>query len=159
MATKIKDIKSMPFNEYLDLIGVEQVERTSDWEEARFIANNIVCVVYKNKKGNYSFSNETTEKVYNAYREGRRINIQSIKRKNLSDKFKQKLFERDGDKCFYSGKKMTQEEASIEHLIPLCKGGKNNIDNLVLCFEEENQKMADKPLIEKINYKINNNTK
>ena len=49
---------------------------------------------------------------------------------------------------------------SIEHLIPLSKGGKNNIDNLVLCIEEENQKMADKPLIEKINYKISNlNTK
>ena len=141
-------------NEYLDSIGVEQVERTNQWESARFIANNIVCVIYKNKKGNFSFSNEQSEKIYNAYLSGKKINVQDLKRKSLGQKFKEKLFERDGDKCFYSNKIMSYEEATIEHLIPLSKGGKNNIDNLVLCLEYENQKMADKPLVEKINYKI-----
>lgn len=147
-------IKSMSFAEYLDLIGVDKMEITNIWEVARFIANNIVCVVYKNKKGFFSFSNETAEKVYNAYEKGKKINIQSIKRKSLGDKFKMKLFERDGNRCFYSDQEMTEEEATIEHLIPLSKGGKNNIDNLVLCLEEENFKMADKPLVEKINYKV-----
>jgi 5-methylcytosine-specific restriction endonuclease McrA len=151
-----KKIKSMLFNEYLDLIGADQIQKTSDWEEARFIANDIICVVYKNKKGRVSYSNETAQKVYIAYEEGRRINIQSVKRKSLGDKFKEKIIARDGHKCFYSNIQMTYEESTIEHLIPLCKGGKNNLDNLVLCLKEENQRMADKPLIEKINYKIEN---
>tara|TARA_R110002110_G_scaffold82712_3_gene215117 strand:+ start:4772 stop:5248 length:477 start_codon:yes stop_codon:yes gene_type:complete len=156
VVSDIKKIKSLKFSEYLDLIGVEYLDTTNDWEVARFIANNIVCVVYRNKKGVFSFSNEKAEKVYNSWINGKRINIQDLKRRSLSQEFKQKLFERDGDKCFYSGKEMTPEEATIEHLIPLSKGGKNNIDNLVLCLEEENQKMADKALIEKINYKITN---
>jgi 5-methylcytosine-specific restriction endonuclease McrA len=86
------------------------------------------------------------------------INIQSEKRKFLKDKFYDKLIERDGNICFYSGKEMTKEDASIEHLIPLSKGGKNNLDNLVLCLKSENEKMANLPLIEKIKYKINNLT-
>src|SRR5258708_4773245 len=80
--------------------------------------------------------------------------INSEKRKSLTEKFKIKIYERDGNKCFYTDKEMTMEEATLEHLIPLSKGGKNNIDNLVLCFAEENHKMANKPLIEKIKYKI-----
>lgn len=155
MTNKERPIKSLRFNEYLDLIGVDQIEKTSEWELQRFIANDIVCVVYENKKGRISFSNETAQKVYEAYLDGKRINIQSIKRKSLGAKMQQKLFERDGILCFYSGKKMSHRDATIEHLIPLSKGGKNNMDNLVLCLEEENKKMADKPLIEKINYKIN----
>jgi len=84
------------------------------------------------------------------------INVQKEKRQSLKSKFLKTLLDRDGNCCFYTNKEMTEDEMSIEHLIPLSKGGKNNIDNLVLCIEEENQKMADKPLIEKINYKINN---
>lgn len=144
------------FDEYLDQIGADKIQITSSWELSRFRANNEICVVYCNKKGNISFSNSLADKVYSAFRDKRLINIQSEKRKSLGDKFKFKIYERDGHKCFYSGKKMAIEEATIEHLIPLSRGGKNNIDNLVLCLSEENAKMANKPLVEKINYKISN---
>lgn len=151
----IKKIKINDFDRYLDQIGADKIQVTSCWEIARFKANDEICVVYEGKKG-ISYSNTLSQKVYEAYLEGRIINIQSEKRKSLADKFKIKIYERDGNKCFYSGKEMTMEEATIEHLIPLSRGGKNNIDNLVLCFQEENTKMANKPLIEKISYKINN---
>ena len=144
------------FDEYLDQIGADKIQITSSWELARFRANDEICVVYQNKKGNISFSNALADKIYNAFCENRLINIQSEKRKSLSERFKLKIYERDGNKCFYSGKEMAMEEATIEHLIPLSRGGKNNIDNLVLCLSEENAKMANKPLIEKINYKISN---
>ena len=64
--------------------------------------------------------------------------------------------ERDGNSCFYTGSTLTLENSSIEHLIPLSKGGKNNMDNLVLCLKEENEKMANLPLIDKVKYKIEN---
>jgi 5-methylcytosine-specific restriction endonuclease McrA len=84
------------------------------------------------------------------------IHIQSEKRKTIKEKFFEKLIERDGNLCFYSNKEMTKEQASIEHLIPLSKGGKNNMDNLVLCLKDENLKMGNLPLVEKIKYKILN---
>lgn len=141
------------FDDYLDQIGADKIQVTSCWELARFKANDEVCVVYKGKRG-VNYSNQLAQKIYEAYRGGRLFNIQSEKRKSLSDKFKIKIYERDGNKCFYSGKEMTMDEATIEHLIPLSKGGKNNMHNLVLCLAEENQKMANRPLVEKIKYKI-----
>lgn len=144
------------FDKYLDEIGVDRIEVKGEWELARFIANRIVCVVYFNKHKEFSFSNETAKKVYDAYCENRIINIQDTKRKSLKQKFRQKLLNRDGNICFYSFKEMKEEEITIEHLIPLSKGGKNNIDNLVLCKEEENFKMANKSLIEKIKYRETN---
>ena len=66
------------------------------------------------------------------------------------------MLARDGNLCFYTSKELTDENSSIEHLIPLSKGGKNNLDNLVLCLKEENTKMGNLPLVEKIKYKIKN---
>lgn len=144
------------FDQYLDQIGADKIEIKSCWELARFKANDEICVVYQNQKGRISFSNALADKIYSAYRDGKLINIQSEKRESLTAKFKLRIYERDGNKCFYSGEEMSMDEATIEHLIPLSRGGKNNIDNLVLCLRDENQKMANKPLIEKIKYKINN---
>ena len=145
--------KFASFDKYLDEIGADKINVTSCWELARFKANDEICVVYQGKKG-ISYSNPLAGKVYEAFKEGKLINIQSEKRQSLTQKFKFKIYERDGDKCFYTSKEMAEDKATIEHLIPLSKGGKNNLDNLVLCLEEENHKMANKPLIEKIKYKI-----
>lgn len=152
MAKKKKN-KSDDFGDYLDLIGAEKKPLTNDYERYRFIANEIVCVIYENKKGFVSFSNEMSKKVYDAFREGRRINVAGTKRKSFELSTKQALFKRDGSKCFYTRIELTEETATIEHLIPLSKGGKNNIDNLVLCSHESNQMMGDKPLIEKLKYR------
>lgn len=146
--TKSKD----DFGDYLNLIGAEKKPLTNDYERYRFIANEIVCVIYEGKRG-LSFSTETAKKVYEAFCEGRRINVTGTKRKSFELSTKQVLFKRDGIKCFYTRIDLTEATASIEHLIPLSKGGKNNIDNLVLCTHESNQLMADKPLIEKLKYR------
>jgi 5-methylcytosine-specific restriction endonuclease McrA len=141
------------FDAYLDWVGAEKMPLTNPYEIARFIANEIVCVVYRSKKGSPSYSNDEARKVHEAYFAKQRINVSSTKRKQFDKGLKQKLFQRDGKLCFYTGVELTEETASIEHLIPLCKGGKNNLDNLVLCTEESNQLMGDKPLIEKIKYR------
>lgn len=142
-------------NNYLDVIGVNHLEITNSYEVARFIANDEICVIYRGKKG-LSGSNKTANKIVEAFLDKKLINIQECKRKSLKEKFYEQLIKRDGNKCFYTGIEMTKENASIEHLIPLSKGGKNNLDNLVLCLKEENLKMANLSLVEKIKYKIDN---
>ena len=141
---------------YLEAIGANQIETSkSTYEVARFIVDDETCVIYSGKKG-LSGNNKHSKNIIEAFYAKRMINIQSEKRITLKQKFYQKLLERDGDRCFYSGKKMDVDSSSIEHLIPLSKGGKNNLDNLVLCLKEENEKMANLPLVEKIKYKIKN---
>lgn len=140
-------------NNFLDKIGVNHLETTNSYEVARFIVNDEICVIYEGKKG-LSGNNKTANKIIDAFLSKKLINIQDCKRKSLKDKFYEQLINRDGNKCFYSGIEMTREQATIEHLIPLSKGGKNNLDNLVLCLKEENNKLANLPLIEKIKYKI-----
>jgi len=43
------------------------------------------------------------------------------------------IFERDKWTCFYCGEKVTVENATLDHLIPQHKGGKNNKENLKTC--------------------------
>lgn len=138
---------------YIIKVGGELLEPTNPYEIARFKGNGFTNVIYKGKKG-YSFSSEIAESVFEAFCNKRNdFFLNKEARKQIPTKIKSELFKRDGDRCFYTNKKMTMETASIEHLIPLCKGGKNNLDNLVLCLPEENLKMANKPLIEKIKYR------
>ena len=140
------------FELYLDWIGAEKMPKTNPYEEARFIANEIVCVIYRGKKG-VSFSSDEAKKVLEAFHEKRKINVSGNKRKKFDKALKLALFERDGNNCFYTGVELTEGTATIEHLIPLSKGGKNNTDNLVLCTKESNHEMGDKPLIKKIKYR------
>lgn len=141
---------------YLNEIGADLREKSkSSYEVARFVIDGQSCVIYQGKRG-YSGSNHLATKVLNAFLNKQLINIQDCKRKSLKEKFYDRLLERDGNVCFYTGKILTLENSSIEHLIPLSKGGKNNLDNLVLCLKEENEKMANLPLVEKIKYKIKN---
>jgi 5-methylcytosine-specific restriction endonuclease McrA len=142
---------------YLEAIGVDMLEPTNCYELARFKANNETCIIYQKNNGTgRSFNNPLAEKIWQSFYDRKLINIQSEKRKTIKEKFFEKLIERDGNLCFYSNKEMTKEQASIEHLIPLSKGGKNNMDNLVLCLKDENLKMGNLPLVEKIKYKILN---
>jgi CRISPR/Cas system Type II protein with McrA/HNH and RuvC-like nuclease domain len=146
--TKFKSL-----DDYLDKIGAEKFPPRNQWEYSRFKAKGYTCVVYINKKGRHNFSNKVAREVYEAYEQGIVINVQTTKRKyDLKKKFKAKLWRRD-KRCFYSFKKLPFDELTIEHLIPLSKGGKNNIDNLVLCSKEENAKMGNKSLLEKLRYR------
>jgi len=147
MAKTEKHFKN--FDLYLDWIGAEKMPKTNPYEEARFIANEIVCVIYRGKKG-VSFSNDEAKKVLEAFHKKQKINVSGTKRRQFDRGLKESLFERDGYACFYTGVELTEETATIEHLIPLSKGGKNNSDNLVLCTKESNHAMGDKPLITKI---------
>jgi 5-methylcytosine-specific restriction endonuclease McrA len=53
------------------------------------------------------------------------------------------LFIRDNGRCAYSGEYIAESEASIDHVIPVSKGGNNSWDNVVLASYEMNQKKSD----------------
>jgi 5-methylcytosine-specific restriction endonuclease McrA len=54
------------------------------------------------------------------------------------------LLIRDNFTCQYTGKKITMETGTIDHVIPRSKGGKSTWDNLVMCCLDVNAKKADR---------------
>jgi hypothetical protein len=69
---------------------------------------------------------------------------------------KQNIYKRDNYTCVYSGKKLSREELSIDHVIPRSKGGKDTWENLVTCDRKLNTRKASLTLQEaglKLRYK------
>jgi 5-methylcytosine-specific restriction endonuclease McrA len=58
------------------------------------------------------------------------------KRKNLSNRTRFEVFKRDEFVCQYCGRKPPQVILQVDHIIPVSKGGDNEIINLITsCFD------------------------
>lgn len=66
--------------------------------------------------------------------------------KETRKKKKNFIFRRDGYRCVYCGKKLRDDTAQVDHIIPAVKGGTNALDNLVTCCRKCNQLKADNHL-------------
>ena len=64
--------------------------------------------------------------------------VKKDKRHNNMRKMRQKLYDRGVTKCFVCGKHMNFEETTLEHIIPLSKGGANREDNYSLSHDRCN---------------------
>ena len=70
-------------------------------------------------------------------------NISKAKRKNNNRKRRHKLYyDRGITTCYCCGKPMYFEDTTLEHIIPLSKGGSNNLDNLSLSHKDCNNKKS-----------------
>jgi len=54
------------------------------------------------------------------------------------------IWDRDEGICQYSGRKLTPQEANIDHIIPKSRGGKTDWHNCVLTHKEINSKKANR---------------
>lgn len=67
------------------------------------------------------------------------------RRRNKSRrKHKQKLWKSSPHTCFYCEKPLIYEEATLDHVVPLSRGGTNNITNLVICCKVCNKAKGNK---------------
>ncbi len=62
--------------------------------------------------------------------------------KTIMKKLNALLFQQGG-KCFYCDELLDINEASIDHIIPRAKGGKDELDNLVVCCKYANHAFGD----------------
>lgn len=56
---------------------------------------------------------------------------------------KHNIHKRDNYTCVYTGKKLTKEELSIDHIMPKSRGGKDTWENLVCCCKLINSRKSD----------------
>lgn len=62
-----------------------------------------------------------------------------IVRDNVPNELRQAVFERDNYTCQYCGRSCEKAELEIEHVIPISKGGNNDIRNLATACSECNR--------------------
>lgn len=55
---------------------------------------------------------------------------------------KHNIYKRDNYTCIYSGKKLSKEDLSVDHIIPRSRGGKDEWNNLAACDRLLNSKKA-----------------
>jgi hypothetical protein len=72
--------------------------------------------------------------------------VSPIKEKNkrisISKKLRHEVFKRDNFKCFYCGVKPSDGDdviLEVDHVLPVCEGGTNDIDNLVTSCKDCNR--------------------
>ena len=83
---------------------------------------------------------------------GKKMRIPEIIVLNNYDKFPERevklsrrnLMVRDRFTCQYTGKKVSAKNATIDHIMPQSRGGKNTWDNVVISTEDANRKKADR---------------
>ena len=76
------------------------------------------------------------------------------KRKNLAKSVRFEVFKRDSFKCQYCGKSAPDVVLEVDHIIPVSKGGDNDISNLITACFDCNRGKRDKKLTDKQSAKL-----
>jgi 5-methylcytosine-specific restriction endonuclease McrA len=71
-------------------------------------------------------------------------NFKHIIHKQMLFPTKNNIWKRDNYTCAYTGKKLTRDEVSVDHIIPKSRGGKNTWENLITAQKAINVFKADR---------------
>lgn len=85
-------------------------------------------------------STKAKESSESAIDEHKRLDFYNVKENRL------RVFERDGYLCYKCGKQLTRFDATLDHLVPVSKGGDNSYDNLSTCCLQCNSKRRNRDL-------------
>jgi len=145
---KQKDVKK--FEKWLVMRGCEILPPTNSYEILRFKGRE-VGVLYSSGKTSGKYADGALKAFYrNSRWAGKPI---KTGRKNSYKAEKRKLIARDGTDCFFCGLAL-EDDITLEHLIPLVRGGKNSLENMVLAHEACNQEAELLPIYQKVEMAI-----
>lgn len=141
------------FEAWLVSRGAEVLERTNEWEVARFTTAVGIAVVHADKKGNVTSWGNGSRDAFMAYRTSE--SWRATKRPTShGGKWKRERIEavlkRDGDTCCFCGLPMPDEDMTLEHFVPAATGGSNHTANLMLAHGACNREAARLPARQKI---------
>lgn len=152
-----KKIERLPIEEFLEQGGATVLPITNPWEVVRFRTPRGTHVVYTNKQGNKTYSDEHAKDAYRTWIDGKPwVAKEKINRRSVRYLISA-IRKRDGDECFFCCSGFTAEGSeTIEHLLAITSGGSNCIANLVLAHETCNKDAGSLSVMEKIRIRENN---
>lgn len=146
--------------------GAEVRPVTPPYELYRFMTCEGVVTIYQNKHGIKKVSTICPEaKILEPFRTNRPIRLnpnpktEKVFAYGQKDKRLSALITRDGDKCFFCGCIMAgsfnrpdpvHPYPTLEHLIPLSRGGPDTLDNLLLACAACNHEAGNMNIVEKV---------
>lgn len=158
------------FRAFLSARGCELRVATNPYEILRFKRQGRTNVVYKKRSGRLTVVGSDVALAVDAYRQverrqrsgrqapaarpivaqvGRPSRRELPRSKLRGTSLHKALLARDGDRCFYCGRKLGDDQTR-EHLLAITHDGPDRLENQVLAHHACNVKAADLPLIEKI---------
>lgn len=142
--------------EFLEVGGAEILPITNPFELARFKTVNGTCVIYQNKKGGLSYSNDHAKVAASHFLDGKPWSAAKKHHRVQRQSVEAKLLARDGITCFYCGVEFTDEiPPTLEHILSIAHGGTNNIENLCLCCEPCNVAAGNLAIVDKMKLRRN----
>jgi len=138
------------FKLWLESNGGTILPKTNEYELVRFKGSEI-GVMYKSGK----FSGDYAKNTIDSFKKGKKWNGRPVSygRSSAYKKEKIALIKRDGTCCFLCGKEL-DDDITIEHLLALVAGGKNDVSNMVLTHYICNSELSTKPIYEKVKMAI-----
>ncbi|HZQ01377.1 MAG TPA: HNH endonuclease [Reyranella sp.] len=150
------------FRAFLAERGCDVLAPTNKYEALRFKRAGRTNVIYRKANGRYTVVGNDVELAVAAFtsaeRRGRRgikvtmaipPAVQARRAKLRGSAVHKALIARDGDRCFYCGRRLGDDQ-SREHLVPAAHGGSDRLDNLALAHHACNVKAGELGLVDKI---------
>jgi hypothetical protein len=147
--------KCLPkFEKWLVTRGAEILAPTNPFEMLRFVSAHGTSIVYRNLKGQVTFTGEA-KAAHQAYAQPNNKDTKPWHAGNAKPRAKtsphiRTIRKRDGDRCFFCGLVVMDEDASTDHLVERTAGGPDHISNLVLMHKHCNSICAGMSAPEKI---------
>lgn len=150
------------FKAFLAERGCDLLAPTNKYEALRFKRAGRTNVVYRKANGRFTAVGADIDLAVAAFtsaerRGGRRVRVtmpipaavEARRAKLRGSAVHKALLARNGDRCFYCGRKLGNDQ-SREHLIASANGGTDRLDNLVLAHHACNVRAGELSLVDKI---------
>lgn len=142
------------FRAWLVAHGASMLEPTNEWELVRFRGDDGVNVAYASKRGSVTFTGIAGE-AWQAFAQGKPFRaFTPTKRTYKGTPTIRALRKRDGNLCFFCQRYVSEENQTVEHLVPVVHGGPNHMSNYVLAHRACNEKQGHKDAVAKIRVHI-----
>lgn len=143
------------FKEFLTARGCDVLAPTNPYEVIRFKAAGRTNVVYRSERGKMSVVGPDIGPAAASFKNGQSWTPAGESRERRMGTGKKRatlrrLIERDGSGCFYCSHPTTEDDRTVEHLVPIAHGGTNRIGNLCLAHAACNLEAGHLSVFEKI---------
>jgi len=146
------------FSEWLEAQGAIFQMPTNEWEVLRYRLNgSSPKILYRKKTGVYTLTDEVRADYQQFCRDIGKMGEQAISRieRKATKPLKRKVAQRDQNEhghltCCYCDQFIEIDDCTLEHFLPVSKGGPNHAENAALSCAECNVAAGDKSVFEKI---------